>query len=71
MQKRKWKSPKVGKCFDHLGGRLAPLVFQRFLELKWIVPKEGKKTVFEITELGKKEFEKLGIDLSKLEEESR
>ncbi|MDI6794355.1 MAG: ArsR family transcriptional regulator [bacterium] len=67
--KKGYRLPRVGKCFDHLGGRLAPLLFEKLLELKWIVPKEGKKTVFEITAIGRREFDRLGVDLSKLEEE--
>ncbi|KUO40477.1 MAG: hypothetical protein AVW06_02415 [Hadesarchaea archaeon DG-33-1] len=60
--------PAVGKCFDHIGGRLAPLLFNRLIELGWIAPKEGRKTVFYITEKGKKGLEKLGIDTSKLKD---
>lgn len=51
MKKR--KMPAVGKCFDHLGGYLAPVLFNRLLEMEWIKPKEGRKTVFEVAEKGK------------------
>lgn len=59
------KLPAVGKCFDHLGGQLAPVLFNRLLEMGWIKPKEGKKSVFEVTEEGKKKFKEVfGIDTS-------
>jgi hypothetical protein len=49
------KIPRIGKCFDHLGGELAP--FNRLLEMEWIKPKEGKKTV--VTEKGRKRFKEV------------
>ncbi len=58
----------IGKCFDHLGGRFAPLLFERLIEMDWLRPKEGKKTVFEVTEKGKKGFEEVfAIDISNIE----
>jgi predicted transcriptional regulator len=69
MRSPKRKMPAVGKCFDHLGGQLAPMLFTRLLEMEWIKPEEGKKTVFEVTEKGKKRFKEVfNIDVSKLEE---
>ncbi len=63
------KLPAVGKCFDHLGGRLAPMLFERLIEMEWIKPKEGRKTVFEITEKGKEgRGEVFNIDTNELEE---
>ena len=67
MKNTKRKMPTVGKCFDHLGGRLAPMLFERLVEMEWIRPKEGKKTVFEVTENGMKGFKEVfEIDVSKL-----
>ncbi len=64
MTNKKRKMPAIGKCFDHLGGRLAPMLFNRLLEMEWIKPKEGKKTVFEFTENGKKGFKEVfSIDI--------
>ena len=61
--------PAIGKCFDHLGGRLASMLFERLIEKDWIKPKEGKKTVFEATEKGKRRLKEVfDIDASKLEE---
>jgi len=65
MKKR--KMPEVGKCFDHLGGHLAPVLFNRLLEMEWIKPKEGRKTVFEVAEKGNIKFKEVfGIDTSEL-----
>lgn len=67
MANTKRRIPAIGKCFDHLGGRLAPMLFNRLLEMKWMKPKEGRKTVFEVTEKGKKKFKEVfGIDTSEL-----
>lgn len=56
--------PSVGKCFDQLGGKLAPLLFERLIEMEWVKPKEGRKTVFEVTEKGRKRFKEVfGIDI--------
>lgn len=69
MANTKRRIPSVGKCFDHLGGRLAPMLFTRLIEMEWIKPKEGKKTVFEVTEKGKKRLKEVfDVDVSKLEE---
>jgi len=68
MKEKKRKMPTIGKCFDHLGGKLAPVLFNRLIEMEWIKPKEGKKTVFEITEKGRKGFKKTySIDVSEIE----
>jgi len=67
MTNSKRKMPAIGKCFDHLGGQLAPVLFNRLLEMEWIKPKEGKRTVFEVTEKGGKKFKEVfGIDTSGL-----
>lgn len=59
--------PVVGKRFDHLGGQLAPILFNRLLEMRWIKPKEGRKTIFEVTEKGKIKFKEVfGIITSEL-----
>jgi hypothetical protein len=65
MKKR--KMPTISKCFDHLGGRLIPVLFNRLLEMEWIKPIEGRKTIFEFKEKGKIKFKEVfGIDTSKL-----
>ncbi|MDP4092340.1 MAG: hypothetical protein Q8920_03175 [Bacillota bacterium] len=50
-------------CYGHLGGKLGERLFVGLLELGWLVQAEGRTTVYEITEKGHKEFEKLGIKL--------
>ncbi|MEW6607610.1 MAG: hypothetical protein AB1414_09165 [bacterium] len=70
MTKTKRKMPAIGKCFDHLGGQIAPALFNRLLEMGWIKPKEGKKTVFEATEKGRKKFKEVfGIEITELKKE--
>ncbi|MFH1583951.1 MAG: hypothetical protein ABIA56_02380 [Actinomycetota bacterium] len=65
MKKR--KIPAIGKCFDHLGGQLAPVLFNRLLEIEWIKPKDGRKTVFEVTEKGNIKFKEVfGVNTSEL-----
>jgi hypothetical protein len=54
-------------CYSHLGGKLGAMLFTLFVKKKWISP-SGKH--FYITEKGKKEFTKLGIDLSRIKEET-
>lgn len=44
----------VGKCFAHLGAGLAPVLFNRLIEMGWIEPQGGKRTVFDVTEKGSK-----------------
>ena len=51
------------KCYDHLGGKLGKLLFERMLQLEWIRLMEGKATVYEVTGEGRKELGKLGIFL--------
>lgn len=63
MNKRNEKVIKGRKCYDHLGGKLGNLVFEKFIELEWIKPEEGKSTVYEITEKGSQELAKIGIKL--------
>ena len=64
MMHKKNEKPVTGrKCYDHLGGKLGKLVFDRFIELEWIKLEEGKATVYEVTEKGGEELAKLGIDI--------
>ena len=54
------------QCYGHLGGRLSTFLMERMLELKWLELKEGKKTVYEITEEGYRGIAGWGIDISRL-----
>ncbi|WJS94325.1 ArsR family transcriptional regulator [Flavobacterium johnsoniae] len=57
------------KCYEHLGGKLGELLLETFIEKKWIAKKDSSEKHLYITELGEKEFEKLGLDLSKIKSE--
>jgi hypothetical protein len=63
MTGRNEKAINGRKCYDHLGGKLGTLIFEKFVELEWIKLEEGKSTVYEITEKGSEELTKIGIDL--------
>jgi hypothetical protein len=58
------------KCYEHLGGKLGELLLENFADKKWIAKKSPSDKHFHITELGEKEFTKLGIDLSKIKSEA-
>jgi hypothetical protein len=57
------------KCYEHLGGKLGELLLENFTDKNWIAKKSPADKHFYITELGEKEFSKLGIDLSKIKSE--
>ncbi|MBB4801973.1 DNA-binding PadR family transcriptional regulator [Flavobacterium nitrogenifigens] len=57
------------KCYEHLGGKLGELLLENFIEKKWIAKKDPSDKHFYITELGEKEFSKLGIDFSEIKSE--
>jgi predicted transcriptional regulator len=59
----KGKKMKGRKCYDHLGGKLGALLLNNLLEKNWIELEEDKTTVYIITEKGKKEFKKMGIEI--------
>lgn len=54
---------KGRKCYDHLGGKVGALLFDRLVELDWFKREEGKVTVYEITEKGFRELQKLGVKM--------
>jgi hypothetical protein len=49
------------KCYDHLGGKLGALLFDRMMEENWIKLAEDRSTVYELTEVGNKKLSELGI----------
>lgn len=57
------------KCYEHIGGKLGELLIESFIDKKWIAKKDPSEKHFHITKLGEKEFEKLGLDLSKIKSE--
>jgi DNA-binding PadR family transcriptional regulator len=56
-------------CYEHLGGKLGQLLKENFANKGWIAKKKPTDKHFYITDLGQKEFEKLGIDLSQIKSE--
>jgi DNA-binding PadR family transcriptional regulator len=56
-------------CYEHLGGKLGQLLKENFVDKGWIAKKKPTDKHFYITDLGQKEFEKLGIDLSQIKSE--
>lgn len=56
-------------CFSHIGGKLGLLLMELFIEKEWITGAEKGSKHFYITEKGKKEFRKMGLDLSQIKEE--
>lgn len=56
---------KAKACYGHLGGTLGNRLFERLLELNWFEREEGTSTVYRLTETGKEEFARLGVDFMK------
>ena len=59
----KSKEIKGRRCYDHLGGKLGAILLNSLLENNWIKLEEDKTTVYIVTEKGKKEFKKMGIEI--------
>jgi DNA-binding PadR family transcriptional regulator len=59
------KTLKAKACYGHLGGTLGNRLFERLLELDWFEREEGTSTVYRLTETGKQEFARLGVDFMK------
>lgn len=57
-------------CYSHIGGKLGQLLVESFADKGWIAKNKPADKHFYITDLGEKEFEKLGIDLSKIKSEN-
>ncbi|WP_264554065.1 ArsR family transcriptional regulator [Flavobacterium sp. N2038] len=57
-------------CYSHIGGKLGQLLAITFAEKGWIAKNTPADKHFYITDLGQKEFEKLGIDLSEIKAET-
>lgn len=56
---------EIKSCYSHIGGKFGNRLTIRFLELGWIITDLASKN-FLLTDHGKKEFKKLGIDYSDL-----
>lgn len=53
---------KAKPCYEHLGGTLGNRLFKRLIELNWFEPDEDGTRNYRITEIGKENLEKLGVD---------
>jgi DNA-binding PadR family transcriptional regulator len=53
-------------CYTHLGGKLGTLLMDTFIDKGWIAKNNPKDKHFYITDKGKEEFTKLGLDLSQI-----
>jgi hypothetical protein len=56
-------------CYSHIGGKLGQLLAETFANKGWIAKNNPSDKHFYITELGQKEFKKLGIDTSQIKSE--
>ncbi|MEN6389143.1 MAG: hypothetical protein ABFD04_01920 [Syntrophomonas sp.] len=65
MKNRELVPLKARACYGHLGGTLGERMFQRFIELGWLERDGQKATVYELTEEGKEQLTRLGIDIYK------
>jgi hypothetical protein len=54
-------------CYTHIGGKLGILLMETFINKGWLAKKSVTSKNFYVTEKGKKEFIKLGLDLSQIE----
>jgi DNA-binding PadR family transcriptional regulator len=57
-------------CYEHIGGKLGQLLAETFIEKGWIAKNKPTDKHFYITNLGEKEFGKLGLDLSQIKSEN-
>jgi DNA-binding PadR family transcriptional regulator len=70
MEKSTHKKP-AKMCYEHIGGKLGHLLAEMFAEKRWIAKNKPTDKHFYITDLGQKEFEKLGIDVSQIKSEDK
>ncbi|OMQ11737.1 ArsR family transcriptional regulator [[Flexibacter] sp. ATCC 35103] len=56
-------------CYEHIGGKLGQLLLENFADKGWIAKNKPTDKNFYITDLGQKEFVKLGIDVSQIKSE--
>lgn len=66
MKNKLFEKKTAKLCYEHIGGKLGSLLLEQFIEKGWLAKENSGDKHFYITEVGEKEFTKLGIDLSKL-----
>lgn len=69
MSEKTTTSKPAKICYEHIGGKLGQLLVENFAEKGWIAKSKPTDKHFYITDLGQKEFEKLGIDISQIKSE--
>ncbi|MCP2028943.1 hypothetical protein L1276_004122 [Flavobacterium sp. HSC-32F16] len=69
MNEKLSKQKPAKMCYEHIGGKLGQLLAVSFAEKGWIAKKKPSDKHFYITDLGQKEFTKLGIDISEIKSE--
>lgn len=58
---------RARSCYDHLAGTLAVKFHDSFLRERWLIPSRGERQdAWEVSELGRKSFRKLGIDVDEV-----
>lgn len=70
MSEKSTSVKPVKMCYSHIGGKLGQLLVESFADKGWIAKNKPADKHFYITDLGEKEFEKLGLDLSKIKSEN-
>lgn len=53
-------------CYDHIGGKLGEMLLKVFIDQAWLQKANPADKHFFITEKGKTEFTRLGLDLSQI-----
>jgi DNA-binding PadR family transcriptional regulator len=69
MNEKSIKGKPAKLCYEHIGGKLGQLLKDTFAEKGWIAKSKPTDKHFYITDLGQKEFVKLGVDLTQIKEE--
>jgi hypothetical protein len=67
VEKNEAKPAKT--CFSHIGGKLGVLLMENFIDKGWLAKNNPNDKHFYITELGEKQFKKMGVDVSQIKTE--
>ncbi|PXX45241.1 ArsR/SmtB family transcription factor [Undibacterium pigrum] len=55
---------KARTCYDHMAGEVAVGVHDYLMQQAWIRPVDGEETAYELTSVGSKALEELGLDIA-------
>lgn len=53
-------------CFSHLGGKLGTLLMEQLIKKGWFAKHTAADRHYHVTATGRKELQKLGVDLSQV-----